>query len=136
VADIELRIEASINPTEDVERVKKAMENVFGELKFQEKRENGGTLITALEKGAPAAEMLSRFGKVLRREHIRDAARVVLLRGIVDGVITFHLNKQVAFAGHISFSGPVAESPLGPISVRISSDEPTALINSLAPRTV
>jgi hypothetical protein len=45
------------------------------------------------------------------------------------------LNKQVAFAGHVSFSKEVAESPLGPIKVKIESENPRDLIDWLTPKT-
>ena len=80
-------------------------------------------------------ESLRKFHDLLRREMILDAARAVLLRGLQGNTITFHLNKQVAYVGHISFSQPVGESPLGPIRVEIRCDDPRGLIDWLAPKT-
>jgi len=37
--------------------------------------------------------------------------------------------------GHISFSEPVGESPLGPIRVEVRCEDPRELINWLAPKT-
>jgi predicted RNA binding protein with dsRBD fold (UPF0201 family) len=50
-------------------------------------------------------------------------------------MISFYLNKQVAFAGHISFSEESAESPLGPIRVNIETDSPEQLIDWLAEKS-
>jgi len=47
----------------------------------------------------------------------------------------FFLNKQVAFAGHISFSEETAESPLGPIRFIIETDDPPHLVEWLAEKT-
>ena len=72
---------------------------------------------------------------VLRKDHIRDASRKALFRGLLGTTLIFYLNKQVALAGHVSFSEAEAESPLGPIKVTIKTDDPQQLIDWLAPRT-
>jgi predicted RNA binding protein with dsRBD fold (UPF0201 family) len=125
-------VQAKVNPTEDSQKVRKAIENVFSDLKFGEKSLPQGTLLTAYSGDL---ESLSRFGDILRRERIRAAARSVLFQGLKGNVMKFCLNKQVAYAGHISFCEPFGESPLGPIKVQIKCDDPPKLIDWLAPRT-
>ena len=127
-----MRIEVDVNPTEDLEKVKRAVENIFGSMDFEVKPRKRGSLLIAQAKGRDG---LARFYNMLRRERIRDAARGVLFEGLSEKSITFCLNKQVAYAGHISFSKPIGESPLGPIKVRISCGEPQELIGWLAPKT-
>ena len=78
---------------------------------------------------------LIQFRDLLRLDRIRDAARKVFFGGLKSNTIKFCLNKQVAFAGHISFSEEVAESPLGPIKVKIECENPQQLIDWLASRT-
>lgn len=124
-------IEVEVNPTEDVDKVKQAVINVFGNLSFEEKPWHKGILLSAEVEGL---ESLAEFGKLLRRERIRNAARTVLFRGLEGTTITFFLNKQVAYAGHVSFCEPVAESPLGPIKVQIEGGG-SKLIDWLAPRS-
>jgi predicted RNA binding protein with dsRBD fold (UPF0201 family) len=80
-------------------------------------------------------ETLATLRNVLRRDRIRDASRKPLFQGLNADVITFYLNKQVAFAGHVSFSEANSESPLGPIKVIVESENPRELIDWLAPRT-
>ncbi len=80
-------------------------------------------------------ESLETLRNILRRDHIRDASRKALRHGLRGNKITFCLNKQVAHAGHVSFSEAEAESPLGPIRVTIQTDEPLQLLEWLAPRT-
>jgi predicted RNA binding protein with dsRBD fold (UPF0201 family) len=46
--------------------------------------------------------------------------------------IVFFLNKQAAYAGHVSFSAPEGESPLGPIQVILETENPEQLIDWLA----
>jgi predicted RNA binding protein with dsRBD fold (UPF0201 family) len=125
-------IETEINPTEDAEKVRLAIENIFGAVEFQVRTGKYGDMLVAETKGR---EGLAKFYNLLRREHIRDAARSVLFRGIDGKSITFCLNKQVAYVEHISFSEPTGESPLGPIKVKITCDNPKELIDWLALRT-
>ena len=77
---------------------------------------------------------LERFRMIIHRDRIRAAARSVLRRSVDGNQIIFFLNKQAAYAGHVSFSTPEGESPLGPIRVIIETDKPEQLINWLAPQ--
>ena len=124
-------IEAEVNLTEDPERVKIAIKNLFTpdsiELIAEEKRK----MFIARFKGK---EGLLTFYTILRQERILNAARRVLRKGIGSEGLTFCLNKQAAYVKRISFCEPIGESPLGPISVRIVSDEPGDLIDWLAPK--
>jgi len=130
--EISVQIEAEVNPTEDEIKVKRVVENVFGNLEFDVKPLKRGSLLLAKAKGLDG---LTKLYNLLRRERIRDAARSVLFRGVSSRSIVFYLNKQVAFAGHVSFSQPVGESPLGPIKVEIEYANPNEIIDWLAPRT-
>jgi len=130
--EVNVYVEVEVNPTEDVDKVRQAAENMFGTLELEEKPLRRGSLLVARAKDV---EILSKFGNLLRRERIRDAARGVLFHGLKGNTITFYLNKQVAYAGHVSFCEPVAESPLGSIKVKIKSDHSLKLIDWLAPRS-
>ena len=126
--EITIHIEAEVNPTESEEKVKKAIENLFGNIQSSIQPIYRGVKITAQTKGT---EALTKIYNILRRERIRDAARKTLLQGLDKNRLSFCLNKQVAFAGHISFCQEEAESPLGPIKVRIEADNPREIINWL-----
>ncbi|MCS7113812.1 MAG: RNA-binding domain-containing protein [Nitrososphaerota archaeon] len=130
--EVEVHVEVEINPTESEEKVKRAVENIFGSLPAQLKPLADRKLLVIDAKGI---ESLTKIYNLLRRERIRDAARGALFEGVSGNTITFFLNKQVAFAGHVSFSKAVAESPLGPIRVQIKCDDPRQLIDWLAPKT-
>jgi len=131
--EIKVYIETEINPTESEDKVKQAIENIFGKIEAKIQPIYKGGLLTAETKGL---ESLTKLSNLLRRERIRDAARSVLFEGLSGKTIGFCLNKQVAFAGHVSFSKETAESPLGPIKVKIVCDNPRELIDWLTPRTV
>jgi len=129
--EIETRIDVAVNETEDLEKVKRAVENTFSVVEFEVKPGEKGSLLIAHTKGK---EGLTKLYNLLRRERIRDAARGVLFKGLEKHNITFYLNKQVAYAGHISFCQPIAESPLGPLKVQIICDKPKELIEWLTPK--
>ncbi len=125
--------EVVVNPTEDPEKVKRAIQNVIGNPPLKLTQMDGKSLMTARIEGW---EGLTNLHRLLRRERILDSARRVLLRGVSGNEITFYLNKQVAYVGRVSFSVPEAESPLGPIKVVITCDDVESLIDWLAPSTV
>lgn len=130
--EIVVRMETEINPTEDEEKVKMAVANLFGNIPTQTKPSYKGSILTAEAKGQ---EVLVKLRNLLRMDRIRSAARKVFFEGLRGKTISFCLNKQVAFAGHVSFSDEVAESPLGPVRVIIECENPRQLIDWLASRT-
>ena len=131
VSKIKVTVDVEVNPTEDIDKVRVAVHRVLGELQLESVKE-GGTRLTGESEGI---EALLRFHDLLRRERILDAARRVLFKGLRGNIITFYLNKQVAYVGHISFSQSVGESPLGPICVEIQCDRPRKIIEWLTPKT-
>jgi predicted RNA binding protein with dsRBD fold (UPF0201 family) len=131
MAEITLHVEAEVNLTESIEKVQDAVRNVFAGSNLQVKSVGKASLLTGEAKGR---ESLTCLRDLLRREHIRSAARAVFLEGVNRKGLKFCLNKQVAYVGHLSFSKETAESPLGPIRVDIECDNPRELIEWLAPR--
>ena len=125
---ISVRVEVEIHPTESEEKVKQAVEKLFGNLPTQTKPLHKGNLLVAEGKGLDA---LTALHDLLRREHTRSAARTVFLEGMDKRSVSFCLNKQVAYVGHVSFSKEMAESPLGPIKVRIECEDPRQIIQWL-----
>lgn len=130
--EITVRVETEVYPTETEEKVKRAVVNLFGDITLLITPCHRGSVLTAEAKGE---EALVKFRNVLRNDRIRDAAKRVLTGRVRRGALSFCLNKQVAFAGHISFSEEVSESPLGPLKVVIECESPRQLIDWLAPKT-
>jgi len=131
--EISVRVEAEVNPTESEEKVKRAIENIFLNMKMQTKPLAKRSVLIA-EAESKAA--FTRLHSMLRRDRIRAAARKVLLEGVSGKTVSFCLNKQVAYAGHVSFSKEEAESPLGPIKVRIHCSNPRELVKWLTSENV
>jgi len=133
VNEISVYIEAEVSPTEDIEKVRKAVENVFGNVEFEVRPKKRGSILFGKAKGLDG---LIKLQNLLRRERIRNAARGALFEGLSEKSMIFYLNKQVAYVSHISFSRPEAESPLGPIKVQVQCDNPRELIDWLAPKII
>jgi len=129
--EIVVHVEVEVNPTEDLQKVKRAVENIFGAVKFEVESRKWGRLLIAKTTGTAG---LTKLYNLLSRERILAAARKVFFSGMDEKSVTFYLNKQVAYAGHISFSQQTAESPLGPINVQIRCSNPRKLIGWLTPK--
>jgi len=121
---VEVSASARLYPTEDVERVRRCLLNVFPEAVLEE---DEGT-IRAMTKD------LSRFKEIIRNHRILDSTRAVMLRGMTEDDIRFQMNKQAAFISKISFVE--GNAPLGHIEVIIKDDDLEALVDDVAPRTV
>ncbi|MCW4025416.1 MAG: hypothetical protein NWF01_10350 [Candidatus Bathyarchaeota archaeon] len=129
---VKIHVEVEINPTESTEKVQAAIGTILEGTKVEVREARKGAVLIATAEGH---EKLIKLRKALRNDRIRDAARKQLLRAIRGNTVSFCLNKQVAFAGHISFCEETAESPLGPIKILIESDNPTQLVEWLAQKT-
>jgi predicted RNA binding protein with dsRBD fold (UPF0201 family) len=129
--ELAVHIEVEVNPTEDLEKVKLAVENIFGAVTFEVESRTWGQLLIAETTGT---EGLTKLHNLLSREQIRAAARKVFFSGMGEKSVTFYLNKQVAYAWHISFCQQTGESPLGPIKVQILCSNPQELIKWLTPK--
>ena len=130
--EVTVNVEAEINPTESEEKVKTAVTNILSDSSITIKQDGKVNILTAKAKGQ---ESLVKLRNILRSDRVRDASRKALFRSTRGNTIRFCLNKQVAFAGHISFCEETAESPLGPIKVTIETDNPQQLIEWLAEKT-
>ncbi|MCX8182524.1 MAG: hypothetical protein N3D12_05340 [Candidatus Methanomethyliaceae archaeon] len=125
-------VQAELNPTEDESKVIKSLSNLI-DIQSLKKHVQGNRVFIVQEGDA---SLLSKLRALLRRERILDAARKVMLAGVEGSTITFHINKQVAYAGHVSFCLPEGESPLGPITFHIKTEDPKSLIDWLATKTI
>ncbi len=131
MAEIAIHVETEVHPTENEAKVKTAVTNMFGDLNLQKEPLTVGSLLVGK---AENREALENFRTILRRDRVRAAARKLLHARVRGPCISFCLNKQVAFTGHVSFSEETGECPLGPIKVIIETENPRELVDWLAPR--
>ncbi|ADN50290.1 RNA-binding domain-containing protein [Vulcanisaeta distributa] len=121
-----------VRPTEDEEKVRRALSNVFiyDEIRIEESE--GKRYIVALGNGFKS---LIKVHNLIKEQGIEDSARSVLMRGIDGNRVVFHLHKQAAYAGVLTFVTEENESPLGPITFIVETNDPKRLIDWLAPKT-
>ncbi len=149
---IHVRINTSTYPTEDPDRVMAALKNVFAFDESQVQRETKMETVqlkldmmaryeveaTRLVLELDGRDCLEKLRDMFKNESIEECARAVLFdsKHPIEGNafrLSFRLNKQAAFMGKVHFS-ELHESPLGPINVDITTDDPVPLIDWLAPR--
>ncbi len=114
-------ITANLYPTEDEERVKKAILNLFPDAK-----------ITVEDNSLNAiAPNMDYFIQRMKEQKIQDSARSILFDSVKDAGIVFHLSKQAAFVGKVNFTE--GNSILGDITVTIKTecDEPKILVQKM-----
>jgi predicted RNA binding protein with dsRBD fold (UPF0201 family) len=132
MVEVAVYVETEINPTESNEKVRAAVNTMLNNAEITIKPAEKGSVLFAEAKGQ---DSLIKFRNTLRNDRVRDAARRFLFRSIRGNKISFFLNKQVAFAGHVSFSEETAESPLGPIKFTIETDSAEQLVAWIAEKS-
>lgn len=132
MVEVTVYVEAEVNPTEDEEKVRQAINNVVGNAEITVKPAARGSTLTAEAKGQ---ESLVKLRNILRNDRVRDAARRLLFKSIRGETLSFYLNKQVAYAGHVSFCEETAESPLGPLRFQIKTDDAAQLVEWIAEKS-
>ncbi len=124
---VSLEVWTQVNPTEDAEKVKQAVLNIFPGLELE--------IAKGRLKGRGGLEELRNFHYLLRRQKILDTARSEFQAGRLGDKIRFILHKQVAAVGKVSFAPAPDAEPLGSIHVTLTSDSPDTLIDWLSPQT-
>jgi predicted RNA binding protein with dsRBD fold (UPF0201 family) len=107
-------IRARLQPTEDPDKVAQAIRNIFGEIKLETKQ---GVVSARLE----GVEAISGLRSRIAQDRIRDTVKKMFTRWAEEDVLSFDLNRQAAYAGHVSLNLK-GEDPMGPIQVRIEGD--------------
>ncbi|MCE4603281.1 MAG: hypothetical protein F7B18_08875 [Desulfurococcales archaeon] len=133
MARVRVVVEAEIRPTEDPDKVLKAVESFFTPDTVRVE-DLGSTRILVAEAGS--LRSLEKLHWLLRAERILDAARGMLRRGIHGDRLVFHLHKQAAYVGRLSFVSGDHESPMGAIRITVEHPDPRQVVDWLAPPTV
>ena len=103
-----------LNPSEDPQRVLRALSNVFPAISF-EQRDFG------IRGSAASLQCMDRLREEIRnRQYQKSLGRQIRLNA-QGGSFWFYLNKQAAFAGVAVPCERDDESPLGPIRVSVES---------------
>ena len=115
---ISIKIKARIQPTEDPEKIIKAITNLFGNVQLDHDLEEN-IVIGKLSKINQLNELRSRIAQ----DRIRTTLNKTLTRWTNENYLSFGLNRQAAYAGHVSLN-LTNEDPMGPIQVQIRGDVP------------
>lgn len=109
-----IRISCRVNPTESPEKVRKALTNMFGEIEMVEADDE---FTAELDDYLELRELRARIAQ----DKIRDTLSDILTRWTEDDRLSFGLNRQAAYVGHVSLTLE-NEDPMGPINVVIEGD--------------
>jgi predicted RNA binding protein with dsRBD fold (UPF0201 family) len=126
-SQIDLKVEATVNPSENIQKVIDAIENIFTkcspELSFRSR----------VVGRAAGSDSLSILYEQIRSRSAMGVLRRMLLDNRSGDSTWFLLNKQAATSGIAAIIEDEQESPLGPIRVTISSEELDTVIDWLVP---
>jgi predicted RNA binding protein with dsRBD fold (UPF0201 family) len=126
-SQIELKVEATVNPSERTQKVIDAIANLFDrcspELSFRSR----------VVGRAAGSDSLAMLYEQVRSRSAMGVLRRKLLDNRAGDSTWFFLNKQAATSGIAAVIEDEQESPLGPIRVTISCEELDALIDWLVP---
>lgn len=122
--EVQVDIETDVHPTESIEKVKRAVTNIFPDTVFKDQIGN------RLKGSSTSLEPLK---EKLAGQQIRAAARGILLKGCRQEHLHLHfqMSKQAAYAGKVSFS---KGGPLGDILVIVRMKDPEEMVDHLTSR--
>jgi predicted RNA binding protein with dsRBD fold (UPF0201 family) len=124
-----IEVKVVVKPTEDENKVKTALENVFDYEKLEYKYNDETYLVATSTK----IESLKKLSEKVKKERKELSVRSLLLRSIENNQIKFKLNKQAAYMKKLSFSTVEEETPLGAIEFRIFAENLKDVIDYIAP---
>jgi predicted RNA binding protein with dsRBD fold (UPF0201 family) len=116
-----IRVKAQLQPTEDPEKVIKAITNLFGDMALNHDTEQNIVTGKMME-----INELKEFRARILQDRIRTTINNTLTRWIDGDYLSFGLNRQAAYAGHVSLN-LTNEDPMGPIQVQIRGDPQAAI---------
>jgi len=124
---VELKVEATVNPSENPQLVINAIEMVMGRCSPEFRY---GSRVVGRAVGI---EPLFVLYEQVRSRSAMGVLRRMLLDNRAGDSTWFFLNKQAATAGIATVVDAEEESPLGPIRVTISCEELDVLVDWLVP---
>lgn len=116
---VKIIVEAEVRPTEDAEKVKKAVKNIFaGDIIIQEL----GNKYRVVKGVSLTIESLKPLKNLAKTQQVEPALKNYLIKYRTTTSITLLLHKQAAYAGKLSLIDSEKESPLGPVKIIIEGD--------------
>ena len=109
-----IQMTSTLNPSEDSEKVKKAISNIFPH----------STIKSEFFAISAQSTELRSFEKIYETIHSKKSQNIYrryLEKNLDNDTTWFYLNKQAAFVEQIAICEEAEESPLGPIKVILTS---------------
>lgn len=119
-----IQIFCQINPSEDPEKVKLAVNNIFPEMEL----EVSNTQIVGKTNNF---SVLSPISKSIHEKNIKNTYQRILKNNNDGDSTWFYLNKQAAFVNSVALCSEANESSLGPIKVVLRSNDIEQVIESI-----
>tara|TARA_B110000263_G_scaffold24063_1_gene18539 strand:+ start:164 stop:565 length:402 start_codon:yes stop_codon:yes gene_type:complete len=119
-----IQIFCEINPSEDPEKVKLAVNNIFPDLTL----EITDTDITGKSNNI---QILSQISKTINKNNIKKTYQRILKNNSNGDSSWFYLNKQAAFVNTVALCSEANESSLGPIKVILRSNDIEQVIDKI-----
>ena len=119
-----IQIFCTINPSEDPDKVKTAVNNIFPDVELE-------ISDTEISGKTNNFSVLSQISKSIHEKNVKNTYQRILKKNN-DGESTwFYLNKQAAFVNTVALCSEANESSLGPIKIVLRSNNIEQVIDSL-----
>ena len=119
-----IQIFCSVNSSEDPDKVKTAMNNIFPDVELE-------ISDTEISGKTNNFSVLSQISKSIHEKNVKNTYQRILKKNN-DGESTwFYLNKQAAFVNTVALCSEANESSLGPIKIILRSNNIEQVIDSV-----
>ena len=118
----DIQIFSSVNPSEDPEKVKKAILNIFPNSSIEIEKSSAHSKSRDLRS-------LERIYETIHSRQSQKIYRRTLEKNLKNNTTWFYLNKQAAFVEKIAICEESDESPLGPIKIILTSSNIDGIID-------
>ena len=119
-----IQIFCTINPSEDPDKVKTAVNNIFPDVELE-------ISDTEISGKTNNFSVLSQISKSIHEKNVKSTYQRILKKNN-DGESTwFYLNKQAAFVNTVALCSEANESSLGPIKIILRSNNIEQVIDSV-----
>ena len=122
---IMVQIFCEINPSEDLEKIKTSIFNLFPDLKIKIQENQ-------LFGSSNDIKLLSKVVKSIKNRKTINVLSRIMRSNMTDDSTWFYLNKQAAFVDVVALCNEADESALGPIKIVLNSNNIEEIIENLA----
>ena len=119
-----IQIFCEINPSEDSEKVRLAVNNVFPDIELEV---SGSNVVGETND----IQILSQISKSIHEKNTKNTYQRILKKNNDGDSTWFYLNKQAAFVNTVALCSEANESSLGPIKVILRSNDIQYIIDSI-----